>query len=215
MKQGYPLYLIGDPKQAIYSFRGADIFAYIAAARAVGEDRQSTLDTNRRSVAPLVGAVNSLFGASADPFLCRDITFKPVASGRDPGHGLLRDGLPVEQPLQFWVYPREDQSAAVNKGEANRTIVRTVAAEIARLLDGTAEIIDRNGRRSLAAGDIAVLVKAHYQADMVQEALRELGIPSVQHGSSTIFESNEALDLLRILRAANDPSGNAWCARPC
>ena len=51
-----------------------------------------------------------------------------------------------------------------------------------------------------------MLVKAHYQADMVQEALRELGIPSVQHGSSTIFESNEALDLLRILRAANDPS---------
>ena len=43
----------------------------------------------------------------------------------------------MEQPLQFWVYPREDQSAAVNKGEASRTIVRTVAAEIARLLDGT------------------------------------------------------------------------------
>jgi exodeoxyribonuclease V beta subunit len=112
----------------------------------------------------------------------------------------------VGQPLQFWVYPRADQSAAVNKGEANRTIVRTVAAEIARLLDGTGEIIDKNGRRSLAAGDIAVLVKAHYQADLVQEALRDLGIPSVQHGSSTIFESREALDLLRILRAANEPN---------
>jgi exodeoxyribonuclease V beta subunit len=202
----YPLYLIGDPKQAIYSFRGADIFAYIAAARAVDEAKQSTLDTNRRSVAPLVAAVNALFGAASDPFLCQDISFKSVNSGRDPGHGLLRNGHPLEQPLQFWVYPREDQTMLVNKGEACRTIVRTVAAEIARLLDGTAEIITKNGRRSLAAGDIAVLVKAHYQADLLQEALRNLGIPAVQHGSSTIFESNEALDLLRILRAANEPA---------
>jgi exodeoxyribonuclease V beta subunit len=203
---GYPLYLIGDPKQAIYSFRGADIFAYLAAARTVDENHQSTLDTNRRSVTPLVAAVNSLFEAATDPFLCRDITFMPVASGRDPGHGLFRGGQPLEQPLRFWVYPRQDQSAAVNKGEAGRTIVRTVAAEIARLLDGTGEIIDRNGRRALEAGNIAVLVKAHYQADLLQEALRDLGIPAVQHGSSTIFESGEALDLLRILRAANEPA---------
>jgi len=202
----YPLFLIGDPKQAIYSFRGADIFAYISAAGAVKDDHQATLDTNRRSVAPLVAAVNSLFQAAEDPFLCRAITFKPVASGRDPGHGLLRAGKPLEQPLKFWVYPREDQSAAVNKGEACRTIVRTVAAEIARLLDGSVEVIAKTGRRTLAAGDIAVLVKAHYQADLVQEALRDLGIPSVQHGSSTIFESREALDLLRILRAANEPA---------
>lgn len=202
----YPLYLIGDPKQAIYSFRGADIFAYLQAARAVEDEKKSTLDTNRRSVAPLVVAVNSLFEAASNPFLCREITFKRVNSGRDPGHGLLRDGQALEQPLQFWVYPRPDQSVAVKKGDACRTIVRTVAAEIARLLDGTGEIIDRKGRRSLAAGDIAVLVKAHYQADLVQDALRSLGIPSVQHGSSTIFESNEALDLLRILRAANEPT---------
>jgi exodeoxyribonuclease V beta subunit len=202
----YPLYLIGDPKQAIYSFRGADIFAYLQAARAVEEEKKSTLDTNRRSVAPLVRAVNSLFEAVSNPFLCRAIAFKRVNSGRDPGHGLLRGGQAVEQPLQFWVYPRPDQSLAVKKGEASRAIVRTVAAEIARLLDGSGEIIDRKGRRMLAAGDIAVLVKAHYQADLVQEALRSLGIPSVQHGSSTIFESGEALDLLRILRAANEPS---------
>jgi exodeoxyribonuclease V beta subunit len=157
-------------------------------------------------VPPLVTAVNTLFASSADPFLCRDISFTPVNSGREPEHGLIRNGLAVEQPLRFWVYPRADQTVAVRKGEACRSIVKTVAAEIARLLDGTGEIIDRKGHRSLAPGDIAVLVKAHYQADLVQEALRSLGIPSVQHGSSTIFESIEALDLLRILRAANEPS---------
>jgi exodeoxyribonuclease V beta subunit len=201
----YPLYLIGDPKQAIYSFRGADIFAYIAAARSVDDGNCSTLDTNRRSVAPLVAAVNSLFSSVTDPFLYQDIRFTPVNSGRDRHHGLLRDGQALEQPLRFWVYPRSDQTKAVTKGEACLTVVRTVAAEIARLLDGSGEIEDRKGRRPLSPGDIAVLVKAHYQADLVQEALRELGIPSVQHGSSTIFKTDEALDLLRILRAAHEP----------
>ncbi|MBL0226277.1 MAG: exodeoxyribonuclease V subunit beta [Geobacteraceae bacterium] len=202
----YPLYLIGDPKQAIYSFRGADIFAYIAAARSVHENKRATLDTNRRSVKPLVNAVNALFGAEADPFRCRAIEFSPVKSGRDAGHCLLENGEPVAEPLRFRVYPRDNQTAAVNKGEANRTIIRCVAAEIARLLDGSREIIDKNGRRKLTPGDIAVLVKAHYQADLVQKALREQGIPSVQHGSSTIFESDEAMDLLRIIRAAAEPA---------
>jgi exodeoxyribonuclease V beta subunit len=203
---GYPLFLIGDPKQAIYSFRGADIYAYIAAGKAVEEQNKSTLVTNRRSVAPLVSAVNTLFESSDDPFLCPDIRFSRVNSGRDPEHRILRDGQPLEQPLQFWVYPREDETQTVKKNEACKTIVRTVADEIARLLNGSCEIIDKKGRRTLKPGDIAVLVKAHYQADMVQTALNDLGIPSVQHGSATIFESIEALDMLRILRAVHDPS---------
>ena len=202
----YPLYLIGDPKQAIYSFRGADIFAYISAARAVADAMKSTLDTNRRSTEELVAAVNRLFGAADDPFRCRDIAFQPVRSGRPAGHGLLLNGQPLKQPLQFRVLPRTDQTAAVRKPEACRTIVRCVAAEIARLLDGTVEIVDRHGRRPVRPGDIAVLVKAHYQAELVQTALREMGIPSVQHGSATIFESVEALDLLRIMRAAHEPN---------
>ena len=203
---GYPLFLIGDPKQAIYSFRGADIFAYIAAGKAVAARNQSTLNTNRRSVAPLVTAVNALFTTVDDPFQCRDIRFSPVESGREPGHQLLRNGQALEQPLQLWVYPRADQSQAVRKNEACSNIVRTVADEIARLLDGTHEIVNKRGRRPVQPGDIAVLVKAHYQADLVQAALNAIEIPSVQHGSATIFESIEALDMLRILRAVHEPS---------
>ena len=202
----YPLYLIGDPKQAIYSFRGADIFAYIAAASAVAGEMRATLDTNRRSTGQLVAAVNRLFGSSDDPFLCSAIEFKPVRSGRPAEHGLLKNGQTLQQPLQFWVLPRADQSASVTKPEACRTIVRCVAQEIARLLDGSVELIDRGGRRPIVPGDIAVLVKAHYQAELVQEELGSLGIPSVQHGSATIFETVEALDLLRIMRAAHEPT---------
>ncbi|HEY4743823.1 MAG TPA: 3'-5' exonuclease, partial [Desulfuromonadaceae bacterium] len=203
----YPLFLIGDPKQAIYSFRGADIHAYIAAARAVEAERRWTLDTNRRSSPPLVSAVNALFSATDNPFLNRGIGFNAVHAGRDSAHGLLCQGQPVEQPLRFWVYQRPDPSKAATKGAARAAAVTATATEIARLLDGTGEIVVRDGtRRRLRPQDIAVLVKAHYQADQVQAALSDLAIPSVQHGSSTIFKSREALDWLRILRAAADPA---------
>lgn len=202
----YPLFLIGDPKQAIYSFRGADIFAYIAAGRSVEDRNRATLDTNRRSSSALVGAVNALFQSVPDPFVFGEIYFNPVRSGRDQDHNLLKNGVPLQHPLQFWVYQREDETRAVRKPEASGTIVLTVAAEIARLLDGSHELVTRHGRRRLAPSDIAVLVKAHYQADLIQAALNNCGIPSVQHGGATIFESEEARDLLRIMRAAHEPS---------
>jgi exodeoxyribonuclease V beta subunit len=205
----YPLFLIGDPKQAIYSFRGADIHAYIAAALATDADRRWTLDTNRRSTSSLVTAVNTLFDAD-DPFLSRNIRFNTVKSGRDRQQQLLCNGRPVENPLRFWVYQREDQSKVAGKGAARTATVTATAAEIARLLDNSFEITAKDGtRHPLRPGDIAVLVKAHYQADRVQSALSSLGIPSVQHGSATIFETREALDLLCILRAAAEPARSA------
>jgi exodeoxyribonuclease V beta subunit len=204
-QEGYPLYLIGDPKQAIYSFRGADIFAYAAASNCVEVSNKATLHTNRRSTEDLVQAVNALFQSSPDPFLSHSIRFSPVDSGRNTEHQLLKTGQVISNPLTFWVYQREDQNRAARKQEASSAIVTTVAAEISRLLDGTHEIIDKRGRRPLSAGDIAILVKAHYQSDLVQDALRVLAIPSVQRGSATIFESIEALDLLRIMRAIHEP----------
>ena len=208
----YPLFLIGDPKQAIYSFRGADIHAYIAAGRLIPDDRRATLDTNRRSVAPLVEAVNTLFQNSSDPFLTSEIDYPPVTSGRDPQHRLLYRGSDLSQPLEFWIYPRSEENRAARKPEATRAITAALAGRISAMLGGDWEIVDRQGRRPLRPGDLAVLVKAHYQADLVQEALAGLSIPAVQHGGATIFESIEALDLLRIMRAAHEP-GNERLVR--
>ncbi len=85
-----------------------------------------------------------------------------------------------------------------------------VAGEIARLLEPGRATITVNGlARPLKPNDIAVLVKTHKQADLVQEALLTLAIPSVQQGSATIFQTSEALDLLRILRAAAEPHREA------
>lgn len=205
-EQEYPLFLIGDPKQAIYSFRGADVFAYLNAGRSVTPENMHTLGTNFRSDAALVNAVTTLFSASPAPFVCRDIPFHPVDSGRSGHDRLLFGGSTDPQPFKVWVYHRRDGTRSEVKPIATSGIVLAVAEEIARLLEpGHAAISTQDRSRPLKPGDIAVLVKAHRQAERVQEALVALGIPSVQQGSATIFESREALDLLRIMRAAAEP----------
>ncbi len=209
-EQGYPLFLIGDPKQAIYSFRGADVFAYLNAGRNVTRENMHTLGINFRSESALVKAVSTLFATSTDPFMCQDIPFHPVDSGRSANDQLLFGGVPDAEPLKVWVYSRTDESKTELKPVATSNIVQAVAGEIARLLElGQVTIATSGHSLPLKPGDIAVLVKAHKQAERVQEALLALGIPSVQQGSSTIFETSEALDLLRILRAAAEPHREA------
>lgn len=206
----YPLFLIGDPKQAIYSFRGADLFAYLKAARRVPPERTQTLATNFRSDRFLIQAVNTLFAASADPFMSREIPFHPVDSGRQEQDQLLLDGVRDETPLKLWIYPRHGDSKPAPRQVATRTIVQSVAAEISRLLEPGRTFLSASGSpRPLAPNHIAVLVKSHRQGDQMQGALQALGIPSVQLGSSTIFETPEALDLMRILRAAAEPHREA------
>ena len=102
---GSLLYLIGDPKQAIYSFRGADIFAYIKAVREVSN--RYTLGENWRSVPGLVAAVNAVFASSASPFVFDEIVFNPArAAGKTHQH-LMIDEVAAE-PFQHWAFQRGD-----------------------------------------------------------------------------------------------------------
>lgn len=205
-EHNYPLFLIGDPKQAIYSFRGADIFAYLKAGRNVNPGNTHTLGTNFRSEASLVKAVSTLFCASSDPFMCQEIPFHPVNSGRSENDRLFFEGELDKQPLKIWVYPRCEETKNELKPKATRIIVSAVAGEIARLLEPGRVTISASGQNNpMRPGDIAVLVKSHKQADLVQKALLEINIPSVQQGSTTVFESSEAVDLLRIFRAVAEP----------
>lgn len=208
-REEYPLFLIGDPKQAIYSFRGADIHAYIAAAQASSPERRWTLDTNRRSSKALVAAVNTLF-KSENPFINPQIAFHPVGSGRSDRHQLLQDGQPVTSPLRFRVLNRDGLEKTAVKGLAHLAIAEDTAATITGLLNDRLEIITKDGiRRRLRPEDIAVLVRTHQQSQMIQNSLNRLAIPSVQHGSATIFESREAREILCILRAAANPAHGA------
>ncbi len=197
------LLMIGDPKQAIYSFRGADIHAYLQAKRGTPAVARHTMDVNWRSTTALVDGVNALFGRLDDPFLfAPDIGFAPVgAGGRADAEPLLVDGKrPV--PLRFWV---PEEGGALGSGDYRAASARAVAAQCAVLLEGARRGTVTLGPRELRPRDIAVLVRSNPQADQIQRALREAGIGSAVSSRASVFASDEARDLVVVLDAVLDP----------
>ncbi|QQS53049.1 MAG: exodeoxyribonuclease V subunit beta [Candidatus Competibacteraceae bacterium] len=202
---GKPVFLVGDPKQAIYSFRGADIFAYLAARNDTPDANRHTLDVNWRSDPRLLTALNAVFGAVGNqPFLFDGIPFHPAI----PADGKQREPLWIqgrlEPPLHLWLL-EPDSDKPVDKGTASHQAARATAAEIARLLNLGARNRARIGDRPLTGGDIAVLVRSHWQGRMIRNELLRLGVPSVQHADDSVFVSGEALQLEWLLAAVAEP----------
>ncbi|MEA3209280.1 MAG: exodeoxyribonuclease beta subunit [Chthoniobacter sp.] len=190
------LYLIGDPKQAIYAFRGADVFTYLGAARRA--DRGFKLGTNFRSTAALVTGVNTIFGQGPQPFVVPDIDFKPVQSSGKAAETPLRITGQARAPFRIWL-PETDDSLGIT--DANDRLPGIVAGEISRLLDGRATL----GDRPLVPPDIAVLTASNRQARAVQAALSAQGVPSVLLSNASVFESLEAAELHTLLAALAQP----------
>jgi len=192
------LIMIGDPKQAIYSFRGGDIFAYIKAKK--DADEHYTLDTNWRSTPGLIKAVNHLFSNRDDPFIYADIPFETVkACGKDPGL-LCHLGRELT-PLTLWKIPADDDGKVMHKTALTPLMHAYTANEIVRLLTES-----RKGKLKLAGkpvkpGDIAVLVRGYAEATGLREALQERGISAVASGRQHVFESDEAKGLKLLLAA--------------
>ncbi|OQS36611.1 exodeoxyribonuclease V subunit beta [Chromobacterium haemolyticum] len=206
--QQRPVFLVGDPKQAIYSFRGADIFAYLAARG--DAQHHYTLDTNRRSEAPLVSTVNTLFAREL-PFLIEGIAYQPVAAQPASGGRLEIDDDRPSFCFQ-WLQPEKADKAASGENAAELA-ANASADEIARLLalaaEGRAAIVAGDARRPLAGGDIAVLVSTHRQGDRVRQALAERGVASVALTQESVFASREAGEMLALLRAWAEPASEA------
>lgn len=201
----YPLFLIGDPKQAIYSFRGADIFAYLKAAEDVAEDKRFTLTGNWRSTPRLLTAFNTIFTSGDNPFVFGKISYHPVTPGKKDGVKPLLLSAGESPPLQVWSMPPGEDGRPVNVTKAGEIISRAVAAEIARLLREGAEGTAKIGDRPLLPEDIAVIVRSHRQAGYIQEALRSLGIPTVVQSDMSIFATDEAREVCILLNALADP----------
>jgi exodeoxyribonuclease V beta subunit len=200
------LFLIGDPKQAIYGFRGADIFAYMKAAEDV--ENRYTLSKNWRSTPRLVSAFNAVFQRRRDPFVFPEIQYLASKSAQAEGVvGLELDGEDGAAPLKIWFMPRGDESSAtfMNKGDAERTAANAVAGEIVHLLnagrEGRAHILGQK----ISPRDIAVLVRTNAQAQRVQRVLRASGVPSETYGTGSVFATDEALETGRLLLALADP----------
>jgi exodeoxyribonuclease V beta subunit len=209
------LFLIGDPKQAIYSFRGADVFAFMDAAREISE--RFTLGTNYRSEPSLIQAVNTVFGNRPGPFVYPEIGFQQAVPPAElEPSPLTMDEEPLP-PLRIWFVSSDaahDENAAAKGGKtaariaksaAKPLILQAVAAEIAHLLSLGAAGRARIGARQLHEKDIAVLLRANREARELKETLADLGIPAVLQSSDNVFDSREALEMERLLRAIATP----------
>ncbi|HEX6833512.1 MAG TPA: UvrD-helicase domain-containing protein [Rudaea sp.] len=199
------LCLIGDPKQAIYRFRGGDVNAYLRA-RADAAQAHS-LTRNFRSAPGLVVAIGRLYRTDADAFGDPRIRFEPIrAAGAARDDDLLIDGRP-QPPLQLWRLATKDVG---NKDRGKELLAAGCAQEIFALLDrarrGEAQLRRRGAdgiarHDALRAEDIAVLVFANDEARAMQRALARRGVPSVVVSRESVFRSPEARELLTILRA--------------
>ncbi|GGF54810.1 exodeoxyribonuclease V subunit beta [Alteromonas lipolytica] len=195
------LLMIGDPKQAIYGFRGGDIFTYLQAARQARY--RWVMDTNWRSVKPMVEAYNRLFWGAPVSEPARDvfrfgIGYEPVkaSDGAKAAAIPLVDSANDRAALTFIAdEPLEDDSKA--KGATRLRLAKQLTNEILRLL-AQATL----GDRAVLPADIAILVQTGTEADIVQSALKAVGLPSVYLSNrNSLFASSEAADLLMVLNA--------------
>ena len=196
------LLLIGDPKQAIYAFRGADVYAYTAARDTVPPERRFTLDTNHRSDEPLVQGLNALYGgagdlpALADPFAIRGVDYLPVKAAKPLR---LDPGTLDPRPVQVWAV---DEDVITNKADAEVAVCGLVVAEIARLTHPATGVLIAG--KPVGAGDVAVIVRGHAQADGMYRALAEAGIPAVRQDRASVFATPAAEELHAVLAGCLD-----------
>ena len=198
-----PLFFVGDPKQAIYSFRNADLYTYLRARQSATAHYR--LADNQRSSAALIDAQNALFGANAEAFILPDLSYQPVHFGKKPRLPLI-DDTQATGALQVWSLSDDAGDTPPDYATARRITVQATAAEIARLLNAAALGQIRLGDRALRAGDIAVLVKSHAQGTLIRQALATLRVGCVELSQASIFDSADAADLEQVLQAILEPT---------
>ncbi|MFA5662512.1 exodeoxyribonuclease V subunit beta [Castellaniella sp.] len=210
------LVLIGDPKQSIYGFRGADVHTYLRAARAC-PGRIHTLDCNFRSAAPMVRAVNRCFqqaGPSAFPSgrPGEYLGFQPVRA-----HGLEHTWEIHDQPVPAlsacWLEPTAPDrpwTLQAFDGAVAQACAHRIADWLAKGAAGVAGLRGPQGLQAIQAGDIAVLVASAAQAQLIRLALARAGLRSVYLSErDSVYHSLAAQDLSICLQACAEPGVEA------
>lgn len=199
--RGGGLVLVGDPKQAIYAFRGADVYSYLDA-RNEGPAAHA-LRENQRSVPGLVSAVNALFG-KGDPFGVPGIEFEPAGVGLKARRALTEeagDAAP-RAPLTVLRFAGDAGGGALDADRASELAVSITVAEILRLLGAGLRLDDA----PVEPSDIAVLVDSHRQGSLVKRALGAVGVGAVEISRERVVASPQAEELSRWLGAVAEPA---------
>ena len=199
------LFLIGDPKQAIYGFRGGDVHTYLAAADIA--ERAPPLSHNFRSRPAVLKAIAALYAqAGTTAFIDQRIEFRAVEAGGKRSDGdFLRSGTPAPA-LTVWQAPapKPDDKGKLKSwsaGKARDLATQACVAAIHAVLSDARNDKPLVDGRPVQPGDIAVLVRSHREATMIQQALALVGIAAVAAGKQSLFATAEARDLHALLLA--------------
>ncbi len=200
----HDLYLVGDPKQSIYAFRGADLNSFIQLRD--GADHQRSLSTSYRSDEPLLVGVNALFEV-VEPFFHREISPGAVHSAS-------------EEARVKWKGATGDAGVVIHRGEADETLTKIwplIAIAIEEELAAGHLVRDPSTHewRALRPGDLAVLCHSNKQAERIAHELRARAIPVTVLGKASVFESDAAREVAQLVRAVARPSRQREALAAC
>ncbi|SMO33836.1 exodeoxyribonuclease V subunit beta [Gracilimonas mengyeensis] len=201
---GTGLFMIGDPKQAIYGFRGGDIYTYLEARSDADAGQAYSLQDNYRSNPHMISAVNAVFSLSDHPFKLDDLIFNPAGhpKGKDSDSYLIDISGDEINPLQCITLSDKE----TNKSDLSEKIILAVCDEIQNVLKGDFSLKDTTGAvRPVKEKDIAILVREARHGDLLQNELRSRGISSVLKSKTSVFKTLQADELLRVLKAIQKP----------
>ncbi len=191
------LFLIGDPKQSIYSFRGADLHAYLSAAKSPELGRHS-LDINWRSDPGLIRAINTLYSGQRAPFLYPEIEYRPVQP-RPNARDQFDDQGQALTGLSIAFITSDDMTAILDRRTARRRSAFHAALHVQDLVSRSVQ------GRAISPSDVAILTRTNAEAELMQQALRALNLKSALATDTSVFSTEAAVQLTLLLRALVHP----------
>ncbi len=209
---GNTVFVIGDPKQAIYGFRGADVHAYLEAREQLSKSGAAVvpLHENFRSTAGMIDACNIIFdqNAAAPLFTGGEITYShPVTCGRPALRAVAANGQPIA-PVTFLKFlPRDDRHKSSRP--MREAMGLRIADAIRRIIaepDHAIEICgEEQAPRKITAKDVYVLTRTNRDSAEIGEYLHQAGVPFAFYKQDGLFQTSEAADILDLLRGIDEP----------
>jgi exodeoxyribonuclease V beta subunit len=205
------VYVIGDPKQAIYGFRGADVHAYLEACKELSRSGATTvhLRKNFRSTSDMIDASNLILDQdAAEPLFNGDITYSyPVECGRPALRAIAADGQPIQPVTLLKFQPRDDRYKFSRR--MREAIGTRIAQEIRRIVLEPEYAItisdEEKDSRRITAKDIYVLTRTNRDSAEIARYLRQAGVPYAFYKQDGLFQTREAAYILDLLRGIDEP----------